>query len=66
MSKPKTLFEKVWDSHVVLQEESHPAILYIDAHFIHEVTTPQAFNGLRERKLPVFRTERTWATTDHD
>lgn len=65
-NKSKTLFEKVWDSHVVMQEEGHPSILYIDAHMIHEVTTPQAFTGLRERKLPVFRKERTWATTDHN
>lgn len=64
--KPATLFEKVWDSHVVMQEPGHPSILYIDAHLIHEVTTPQAFTGLRERKLPVFRKERTWATTDHN
>ena len=64
--KPRTLFEKVWDSHVVIQEEGHPAILYIDAHLIHEVTTPQAFTGLKERSLPVFRKERTWATTDHN
>ena len=65
-TKPKTLFEKVWDPHVVMEEAGHPAILYIDAHMIHEVTTPQAFTGLRERKLPVFRRERTWATTDHN
>lgn len=64
--KPLTLFEKVWDSHVVIEEPGHPAILYIDAHMIHEVTTPQAFSGLKERRLPVFRTARTWATTDHN
>ena len=64
--KPLTLFEKVWNSHVVLDEPGHPVILYIDAHLIHEVTTPQAFSGLKERKLPVFRTSRTWATTDHN
>ncbi len=66
MTNPKTLFEKVWDKHVVYQEEGYPAVFYIDAHLIHEVTSPQAFSGLRERKLPVFRTNRTWATMDHN
>jgi hypothetical protein len=47
----KTLFEKVWDTHVVAQDEGAPAILYIDAHLIHEVTSPQAFTMLRERGL---------------
>jgi 3-isopropylmalate/(R)-2-methylmalate dehydratase large subunit len=64
--KPKTLFEKVWDSHIVYQKENYPAVLYIDAHLIHEVTSPQAFNGLRKRGIPVFRTDRTWATMDHN
>ncbi len=63
---PKTLFEKIWDQHVVYQEEGYPAVLYIDAHLIHEVTTPQAFDGLRMRNLPVARTDRTWATMDHN
>jgi 3-isopropylmalate/(R)-2-methylmalate dehydratase large subunit len=63
---PKTLFEKLWDAHVVYQKPGHPAVLYIDAHLTHEVTTPQAYDGLRERKLPVFRTDRTWATMDHN
>lgn len=62
----KTLFEKLWDKHVVFQEEGYPAVLYIDAHLIHEVTTPQAFDGLRRRDVPVFRTERTWGTMDHN
>lgn len=66
MLKPKTLFEKIWDSHVVFEQPDYPAILYIDAHLIHEVTTPQAFDGLRKRKLPVFRPQRTWATEDHN
>lgn len=66
MTKPKTLFDKIWDKHVVFQEEGYPAVFYIDAHLIHEVTSPQAFNGLRSRNLPVFRTERTWATMDHN
>src|SRR4249919_3822247 len=64
--KPQTLFEKIWDSHVVFQKENYPAVFYIDAHLIHEVTSPQAFNGLRNRGIPVFRTNRTWATMDHN
>lgn len=62
----KTLFDKIWDSHVVREEEGFPAILYIDAHFIHEVTSPQAFDGLRKRGIPVARVDRTWATADHN
>src|ERR1700704_6214567 len=62
----KTLFEKIWDSHVVYQQAGYPAVLYIDAHLIHEVTSPQAFDGLRKRNIPVFRTNRTWATMDHN
>ncbi len=61
----KTLFEKVWDAHIVSQDEAAPAVLYIDAHLIHEVTSPQAFATLRERGLPVRRPERTFATMDH-
>ncbi len=64
-STPKTLFDKVWDAHVVAQEPGAPAILYIDAHLIHEVTSPQAFALLRERGLAVRRPERTFATMDH-
>lgn len=62
----KTLLDKIWDSHVVHQKEDYPDVLYINAHFIHEVTSPQAFNGLREREIPVFRTEKTHATADHN
>ena len=62
---PKTLFEKVWDAHVVSQDEGAPAVLYIDAHLIHEVTSPQAFGMMRERGLKVRRPERTFATMDH-
>jgi 3-isopropylmalate/(R)-2-methylmalate dehydratase large subunit len=61
----KTLFEKVWDTHVVAQDEGAPAILYIDAHLIHEVTSPQAFTTLRERGLKVRRPDKTFATMDH-
>lgn len=62
----QTLFDKIWQRHVVLQEENYPAVLYIDKHFIHEVTSPQAFAGLRERNLEVFRTKQTIATADHN
>jgi 3-isopropylmalate/(R)-2-methylmalate dehydratase large subunit len=61
----KTLFEKVWDAHVVSEDPGAPAVLYVDAHLIHEVTSPQAFGMLRERGLPVRRPERTFATMDH-
>src|SRR5512143_3775776 len=62
---PKTLFDKIWDSHVVAQEPDSPAILYIDLHLVHEVTSPQAFTGLRQRGLRVRRAEKTIATMDH-
>ncbi len=61
----KTLFEKVWDAHVVAQDEGAPAVLYIDAHLIHEVTSPQAFAMLREQGLKVRRPDKTFATMDH-
>ncbi len=63
--KPRTLFEKVWDAHVVAQEPDRPAVLYVDLHLIHEVTSPQAFTGLRERGLGVRRPDLTVATMDH-
>ena len=62
---PKTLFEKIWDSHVVTQHPDSPAILYIDLHLVHEVTSPQAFTGLRQRGLKVRRPDKTVATMDH-
>jgi 3-isopropylmalate/(R)-2-methylmalate dehydratase large subunit len=62
---PRTLFEKIWDKHLVERQGDAPAILYIDLHLIHEVTSPQAFQGLRERGLRVRRPERTCATIDH-
>ena len=62
----KTLFDKVWDSHVVSAIENGPQILYIDKHLIHEVTSPQAFNELEERGIPVFRPEQIVATADHN
>ncbi len=65
MSTPRTLFDKIWDSHVVLQEPESPAVLYIDLHLVHEVTSPQAFQGLRDRGLKVRRPDHTIATMDH-
>src|SRR5258706_4700385 len=66
MSQPRTLFEKIWDSHLVkAQTDDVPAVLYIDLHLIHEVTSPQAFTTLRERGLRVRRPEHTVATMDH-
>ncbi|MFB6320399.1 3-isopropylmalate dehydratase large subunit [Saccharicrinis sp. FJH54] len=62
----KTLFDKIWDAHVVSEVENGPTQLYIDRHFAHEVTSPQAFNGLRERGLKVLRPEKTIATPDHN
>ena len=62
----KTLFEKIWEKHVVRQLEGGPAVLYIDRHFIHEVTSPQAFKGLEQRGLPVFRPKQVVATADHN
>jgi len=62
----KTLVEKIWDAHVVKSEEGFPDILYIDTHLIHEVTSPQAFDGLRKRGIPVFRPKQTVATADHN
>lgn len=62
----KTLVEKIWDAHVVKREEGFPDILYIDTHLIHEVTSPQAFDGLRKRGLPVLRPQQTVATADHN
>lgn len=62
---PKTLFQKIWDSHVVTEQEGAPAVLYIDLHLVHEVTSPQAFTGLRQRGLKIRRPDRTLATMDH-
>jgi len=62
---PRTLFEKIWESHVVATEPGSPSILYIDLQLIHEMTSPQAFAGLRKRGLKVRRPERTVATIDH-
>lgn len=65
MSNPETLFEKIWENHVVSHQPGSPDILYIDLHLVHEVTSPQAFTGLKARGLGVRRPERTAATIDH-
>ena len=62
----KTLFDKVWDSHVVSSVKNGPDILYIDKHLIHEVTSPQAFNVLEEKGIPLFRPNQVVATADHN
>ena len=61
-----TLFEKIWNKHVVKEIEGGPSVLYIDKHFIHEVTSPQAFKGLEQRGLKVFRPQQVVATADHN
>jgi 3-isopropylmalate/(R)-2-methylmalate dehydratase large subunit len=61
----KTLLDKIWDRHVVVADPGYPSIIYIDLHLIHEVTSPQAFQGLRDRALAVRRPDRTVATMDH-
>ena len=62
----KTLFDKIWDAHAVETIPDGPSILYIDKHLIHEVTSPQAFNELKERQIPLLRPERIVATADHN
>ncbi len=63
--RPRTLFQKLWDDHLVVEEPESPAVLYIDLHLIHEVTSPQAFDGLRKKGLSVRRPDRTIGTMDH-
>ena len=65
MRKPKTIVEKIWDAHVVHEQAGAPTLLFIDLHLVHEVTSPQAFQGLRERGLKVRRPDLTVATADH-
>lgn len=62
----RTLFDKVWDAHVVSQVEDGPQVIYIDKHLIHEVTSPQAFSELEARNIPVFRPDQIVATADHN
>ena len=66
MSSPQTLFEKIWGRHVVRAAAGEPALLYIDLHLVHEVTSPQAFEGLRLAGRGVRRPELTFATVDHN
>ena len=63
---PKTLFDKVWDAHVVKSIEDGPDVFFIDRHFIHEVTSPVAFLGLKNRNVPVMFPDKTFATADHN
>ena len=63
---PKTMFEKIWDAHVVREEAGQPALLYVDLHLVHEVTSPQAFEGLRLTGRKVRRPDLTVATMDHN
>src|SRR6059036_2617483 len=63
---PKTLFDRVWESHVVAEPPGEPALLYIDLHLIHEVTSPQAFDGLRMSGRRVRRPDLSIATMDHN
>ena len=66
MSSPRTMFQKVWDDHVVHAEAGQQTILYIDLHLVHEVTSPQAFEGLRLSNRQLRRPELTVATPDHN
>ena len=64
--QPKTMFDKIWDAHLVKEEKGIPSILYIDLHLIHEVTSPQAFEGLRLTDREVRRKDLTLAVVDHN
>lgn len=66
MNTKKTLFDKVWDSHVIRKIENGPDVLFIDRHLVHEVTSPVAFLGIKNRNIPVLYPERTFATADHN
>jgi len=63
---PRTLFEKVWESHVVHEEPGRPSLMWVDRHLVHEVTSPQAFGGLRISGRRVRRPDLTFATVDHN
>src|SRR5437868_6906316 len=65
-NRPKTLFEKTWEAHIVREEADQPALIYIDLHLVHEVTSPQAFEGLRLSGRTVRRPDLTVATMDHN
>ncbi|HYQ82709.1 MAG TPA: aconitase family protein, partial [Rubrobacter sp.] len=66
MDRPKTLVEKVWEKHVVRSAEGEPDLIYVDLHLVHEVTSPQAFEGLRLAGRGVRRPDLTLATMDHN
>ncbi|MFC3039586.1 3-isopropylmalate dehydratase large subunit [Virgibacillus xinjiangensis] len=66
MGRPQTIIEKIWEKHLVHQEEGKPDLLYIDQHLVHEVTSPQAFEGLRLNNRKVRRPDLTYATMDHN
>ena len=63
---PRTLFDKIWDSHVIKEEQGKPSLLYVDLHLVHEVTSPQAFDGLRMSGRKVRRPDLTVAVADHN
>ena len=65
MTQARTLYDRLWDDHLVVERPDEPALVYIDLHLVHEVTSPQAFEGLRRRGLLVRRPNRTVATIDH-
>src|SRR3989338_1075929 len=62
----KTIYDKIWDQHLVYEKDGQTSILYIDRHLVHEVTSPQAFEGLRLSKRKVRAPEKTFATMDHN
>src|SRR6201993_1832486 len=66
MSAPRTLFEKVWEQHIVAEPDGEPTLIYIDLHLVHEVTSPQAFDGLRMTGRKLRRPDRHLATVDHN
>ena len=66
MAKPRTLFDKIWDAHLIHQSEDGTSLIYIDRHLVHEVTSPQAFEGLRNASRPVREPARTLAVADHN
>src|ERR1700736_455561 len=62
----RTMFEKIWDDHIVSESTGQPALIYIDLHLVHEVTSPQAFEGLAKAGRKIRRPDRTFATQDHN
>ena len=66
MAKPRTLFDKIWDNHLVHQQDDGTCLIYIDRHLVHEVTSPQAFEGLRTAGRKVHQPKATLAVADHN